>query len=143
MPTWVPSVPTLGRQGRGVQRLGVAGTGPPVSTVAPFVSGTAETGETLSCNGGSWTGAPTIVLTYQWKRDGVNIGSATASTYLLVELDEGASILCAVTGTNGSGNATANSNTVVPSSGGLEFTPLESATSLASDTLLYSEGIAA
>jgi hypothetical protein len=83
------------------------------------------------------------VLTYQWTRDTVNIGSATNSTHVLVELDEGADIVCVVTATNGDGSDDVPSNTVVPTAGGGSFTPLESATELLSDTLLYSEGVAA
>ncbi len=82
----------------------------PTNTVAPVVSGTATVGQTLSCTTGTWTGDATIVFTYQWQRAGVNIGSATSSTYLLVDADYGSAIRCRVTGTNGAGNATANSN---------------------------------
>ncbi len=74
------------------------------------MSGTATVGQTLSCTTGTWTGDATIVFTYQWQRAGVNIGSATSSTYLLVDADYGSAIRCRVTGTNGAGNATANSN---------------------------------
>jgi hypothetical protein len=74
------------------------------------VSGTATFGQTLTTTNGTWTGSPTIVYTYQWQRDGVDIGGATASTYVQVAADAGKTIRCRVTGTNGVGNATANSN---------------------------------
>jgi hypothetical protein len=45
----------------------------PLSTIAPVVSGTATVGQTLSTTNGTWTGTPTIVFTYQWQRNGVNI----------------------------------------------------------------------
>lgn len=83
---------------------------PPSNTVAPVVSGVETEGETLTTTNGTWVGAAVINYTYQWKRSGVNISSATNSTYLLVADDVGETILCAVTGTNGDGNATANSN---------------------------------
>lgn len=81
----------------------------PVNTVAPVVSGTAQQGQTLSTTDGTWTGtSPTF--TYQWQRAGVNIGSATASTYVLVSADYGSAIRCVVTATNAAGSASANSN---------------------------------
>ncbi len=95
---------------RGASGGGGAAPVAPTNTVAPVVSGTATVGQTLSCTTGTWTGDATIVFTYQWQRAGVNIGGATASTYLLVTADVGSAIRCRVTGTNGAGNATANSN---------------------------------
>lgn len=90
-----------------------AGTAP-ANTVAPAVTGTAETGQTLSCADGTWAGDPTITFAYQWQRAGVDVGGATASTYVLQETDEGNAIRCVVTGTNGTGSASANSNAVTP-----------------------------
>lgn len=86
----------------------------PVNTVAPAVTGTTEVGETLSSTTGTWSGTPTITYAYQWRRDGVNIGGATASTYLLVEADLAALITCRVTATNSVGSAGATSNQVGP-----------------------------
>ena len=86
----------------------------PVNTVAPALSGTAQEGQTLTCSTGTWTGTPIITYTYQWKRNGSNIGSATNSTYTLVTADVGQSIKCTVTATNGAGSVNADSNTVVP-----------------------------
>lgn len=87
----------------------------PVNTVAPAVStdGTPETGETVSCSTGTWTGVPTPTYTFQWQRNGSNI--ATGATYVLQVADEGQSIRCRVTATNAQGSATANSNTITPS----------------------------
>ncbi len=93
----------------------VAGN-PPVNTVAPVASGTATVGQTLSTTNGTWTGDATISFTYQWQRDTAgnlsfaNIGSATSSTYALVDADDGNKVRCVVTGTNASGNSTGNSN---------------------------------
>lgn len=86
----------------------------PVNTVAPALSGTAQEGQTLTCSTGTWTGTPIITYTYQWKRNGSDIGSATNSTYTLVTADVGQSIKCTVTATNGAGSVNADSNTVVP-----------------------------
>jgi len=86
----------------------------PSNSVAPSLSGTAQEGQTLTCSTGTWSGSPTY--TYQWKRNGSNIGSATNSTYTLVTADVGQSIKCTVTATNFIGSATADSNTVTPTS---------------------------
>ena len=84
----------------------------PANTVAPVVSGTTQVGYTLTTTDGTWTGYPTPVLTYQWQRAGVNIGSgyATSSTYTLMSGDAGTVIRCVVTGTNVLGPISANSN---------------------------------
>lgn len=84
----------------------------PSNSVAPAITGTAQEGQTLTCSTGTWSGSPSY--TYQWKRNGSNITSATNSTYTLVTADVGQNILCTVTATNFVGSATANSNTVVP-----------------------------
>lgn len=96
--------------------VGTSGGGgeAPVNTVAPAITGTTETGETLSCSDGSWTGTATIIYTYQWKRDGSPIGSATNSSYVLVNDDVGTSVKCTVTATNDIGATNADSNTVTP-----------------------------
>jgi hypothetical protein len=82
----------------------------PVNTVAPVVSGTPNVGQTLSCTTGTWSGVGTITYAYQWQRDGVNIGSATASTYALVGADAGTTVRCRVTATDDNGSNSANSN---------------------------------
>lgn len=92
----------------------IGGGVPPINTVAPAISGTVQEGQTLTCSTGTWTGNPTPTYTYQWKRNGSNIGSETNSTYLLVSADIGQSIKCTVTATNGVGSANADSNTVTP-----------------------------
>jgi len=92
----------------------IDGGNAPTNTVAPAITGTAQEGQTLTCSTGTWSGSPTY--TYQWKRNGSNIGSATNSTYLLVTADVGQSIKCTVTATNFIGSANADSNTVTPTS---------------------------
>lgn len=92
----------------------VSGGVPPVNTVAPAITGTAQEGQIVTCSTGTWTGTPTITFAYQWKRNGSNIGSATNSTYTLVTADVSQSITCQVTATNGSGSASATSNTITP-----------------------------
>lgn len=96
--------------------LGLTAGGPgivaPVNTVAPVASGTARVGETLSVTDGTWTGTATITYTYQWRRAGVNIASATNSTYVLVTADVGQAIDCVVTATNAAGSASQDSNNI-------------------------------
>jgi hypothetical protein len=92
----------------------IDGGNTPVNTVAPAITGTAQEGQTLTCSTGTWSGSPSY--TYQWKRNGSNIGSATNSTYTVVTADVGQSIKCTVTATNFIGSASADSNTVTPTS---------------------------
>jgi hypothetical protein len=71
----------------------------PVNSVAPAITGTAQEGETLTVSNGTWSNTPDAYA-YQWRRDGVSIGGATAATYDLVEADVGALMTCAVKATN-------------------------------------------
>ena len=87
----------------------------PVNTVAPAISGSTTLGSVLTTTDGTWTGTATITFTYQWKRGGVSIGGATASTYTLVAADSSENITCVVTGTNVAGSASATSNTIAAS----------------------------
>jgi hypothetical protein len=84
----------------------------PANTVAPAATGTGTVGQTLSCTTGTWTGDATIVYTYQWQRNTVDIGSATNNTYVLAVADAGKSIRCVVTATNSVSAVTANSNAI-------------------------------
>ena len=95
---------------------------PPVNTVAPTVTGTHTTGQTLTVVDGTWTGIPTPTLTYQWVRadddtgtNVANISGQTASTYVLAGGDTGKYVSCKVTATNvaGSANATAAYGAVI------------------------------
>lgn len=91
----------------------------PVNTVAPVASGYVYVNTTLSCTTGTWTSNTTLSYTYQWKRNGSNISSATSSTYVVVAADEGQSITCSVTASNTGNSASATSNALtnwVPSS---------------------------
>ncbi|MCU1407395.1 MAG: hypothetical protein JWQ43_3698 [Glaciihabitans sp.] len=64
----------------------------------PTISGTTlRAGQTLTAKTGTW--APgAVTLAVQWKRDGVAISKATASTYKLVSADAGKKITVTVTG---------------------------------------------
>lgn len=82
-----------------------AGGNPPVLTVAPAITGTAEVGETLTSNNGTFTGDATITYTYQWFAGGVAISGATSSTLVLASAQLGKVITVRVTATNSSGTA--------------------------------------
>jgi hypothetical protein len=90
-----------------------SGVAAPYNTVLPVISGTTLEGETLSTTTGTWLQSPTSYA-YQWKRDGVSIGGATASTYGLVSADVGAMITVTVTATNAAGSTGATSAAVGP-----------------------------
>ena len=63
----------------------------------PTISGTGTVGQTLTATAGTWAPAP-VTLSYQWRRAGINIAGATASTYNLVAADAGMIISVRVTG---------------------------------------------
>ena len=86
-------------RGRAAYRRAVdAANKKPINSVLPAITGTATVGETLTCSTGTWTNSPTFA--YQWRRDGVAIAGATASTRVLAGADEGAKMSCTVTATN-------------------------------------------
>jgi hypothetical protein len=101
---------------RQLAKLGDSGPplAPPINTVAPSITtdGTPTTGETVTCSTGTWS--PTGSYTYQWKRNGVAIGGATANARTLVQADEGTSLTCTVTATNADGSASATSAAISP-----------------------------
>lgn len=90
----------------------------PINTIPPVISGLPTEGQTLTVtNNGTWTGAPTIVFTYQWRRNGVDIPLALTSSYVLTSTDIGTVIDCVVTGTNLYGTDDAASNYFIPCGG--------------------------
>lgn len=95
-----------------------SGGAAPANTAAPALSGTPEVGFTLTTNTGTWTGSP--AFTYQWQEsaDGSTSWSSltgkTTSSYTAVSGDATKFLRCQVTGTNGTGTVTANSNVLGP-----------------------------
>ena len=87
---------------------------PPVNTVAPAITGTAQVGKTLNCSTGTWEGEPESYA-YQWQRSATgeggwsDIGGATASSYKATAEDEGEFLRCVVTATNAGGETEAAS----------------------------------
>lgn len=80
-----------------------SGTGTPVNTVPPGISGTLVQNNTLTVVPGSWNGA--LQRTYRWLRDGTT-AVGTGTTYLLVAGDVGHQMAVEETAI-GSGGATA------------------------------------
>ncbi|MBZ5737953.1 putative Ig domain-containing protein [Nocardioides mangrovi] len=70
--------------------------GPVVSVSAPSISGGLDVGSVLTADPGSWTPTPDR-FAYQWLRNGVPIGGATAATYTTTTADGGRVVSVAVT----------------------------------------------
>jgi hypothetical protein len=87
----------------------------PKNTVPPEVVAASQSprvGESLSCLRGEWEGAPPPTFTYEWLRDGVDMGSSAAA-YTIMSADRGHSLSCEVTATNPEGLASAGSSNSV------------------------------
>jgi hypothetical protein len=87
----------------------------PVNTAAPTISGTPQTGQTLTASQGTWTSDTQPTYTYQWQRcdsSGNNcaaITGATSTTYTVQDADLGKTIRVTVTAKNSSGSTSASS----------------------------------
>lgn len=79
---------------------------PPVNTVLPVITGTAQVGQTLTGSTGTFTSTTAITYTRAWLADGVVIAGATAGTYVPVTGDIGKLITERVTATNANGSTT-------------------------------------
>ena len=88
----------------------------PANTAQPDPSGTAQEGQTITVNNGSWTGTTPITYTYAWQRCTPGTGSctlisgATNNAYVLVTADVGFQMRAEVTATNSVGASSAFSN---------------------------------
>jgi hypothetical protein len=72
---------------------------PPTILVQPQITGLSQVGSTLHCDGGSWTGSPT--LSYNWKRNGtVPVGTDSSNYQTHDPNDTNSNIGCVVIGTN-------------------------------------------
>ncbi len=92
----------------------VAAGSVPVNSVLPTISGTPQTGQTLTATNGTWTNSPTS-FTFQWKRAGTPIGGATASTYVPVAADVGNTLTVSVIATNSGGSSSAATSSATSS----------------------------
>jgi hypothetical protein len=101
----------------------VANAAAPKNTAPPTISGTAQVGSTLTASQGTWSGNPTKYA-YAWDRcdskgnSCAAISGATSSTYTLTNADARTTLRAAVTASNSTGSATADSapTAVVPAS---------------------------
>jgi peptidoglycan/xylan/chitin deacetylase (PgdA/CDA1 family) len=99
--------------------------GAPTTTVpgAPTITGTAQVGQVLTANPGTWTPAPSS-FSYQWLRNGAAISGATNATYTPVAADATRTLTVRVTGTPAGGTtATATSAGVVVAAAPVTVTP--------------------
>lgn len=96
----------------------------PSNNTLPIISGTSQSGQTLSVTSGSWSGNPTPTYTYLWKLDDVDAG--TGNTLLLDDTDVGKVPSCVITATNSEGFDTATSaNYDVVIAASSTFTPTD------------------
>lgn len=79
------------------------GSGFPVNSALPVITGTPQVGETLTVTPGTWTGAAPITLAYQWYADGSALEGETADTLVLGAETEGTMITVVETATSGTG----------------------------------------
>lgn len=76
---------------------------PAENATPPTVSGTAQVGETITVDEGTWTGDGTITFSYQWYRGAELIPGATSKTYVCTDSDVGSTLSCEVDGENDAG----------------------------------------
>jgi hypothetical protein len=72
------------------------------------ITGTVQVGQILTANTTNLVGIPGAI-SYQWRRGGIDIFGATASTYTVVIADVGSDISVTVTRANNLGSVTSNS----------------------------------
>ncbi len=90
-----------------------AGSGSPVNTALPVISGTARDGSTIYTAKGKWSGTATINYAYQWQlcdsagENCANIVGAVKASYKLIHEDVGRRLRSVVKATNGEGSASA------------------------------------
>jgi hypothetical protein len=92
---------------------------PPSNTLPPTIMGSAQLGQTLTCSPGAWSGTLPPTFNYQWQRDGSDLAGATTSTYVVQTADQGHTLTCKVTATNGAGQASAvSAGLAIPAASG-------------------------
>jgi peptidoglycan/xylan/chitin deacetylase (PgdA/CDA1 family) len=99
--------------------------GAPTTTVpgTPTITGTAQVGQLLTADPGTWTPAP-ATYSYQWLRNGAAITNATNATYTPVAADVGRTLTVRVSATPAGGTAaSATSAGVVVAAAPVTVTP--------------------
>jgi large repetitive protein len=98
----------------------VAATGTaPAATKQPDPHGTAQVGQTVTVDNGTWSGTSPITYTYQWQRCSssgtcTNLSGATKSSYVPATGDIGYRLRATVTAKNSVGSASIASNATAP-----------------------------
>ena len=93
----------------------VVAPAPPANTSSPTIAGTAEAGQTLTADRGTWSGTEPIGYGYQWRRCDsggaacVDITGAAAPTYVVAAADTGSTLRVVVTASNSAGSSAATS----------------------------------
>jgi Papain family cysteine protease len=101
---------------------GPVGSGTPVNTTAPSITGTLRVGQSLTAAIGTWSPEASSYA-YQWQRSTnsgstwTNISGATGASYVTAAADANAYLRVQVTGTNPYGSAVASAAKVGPVSG--------------------------
>jgi hypothetical protein len=109
---WNDVTSVVSSKGSGTTAAGALAA--PTNSVAPTISGTPTSGETLTSTNGTWAGSPAPTLVGQWQADGADIGSPGQTTLLLTDNEIGATITRVVTGTNSEGTLDVASNSLGP-----------------------------
>jgi hypothetical protein len=88
----------------------------PQNTTKPKITGTAQEGQTLTADNGTWTGTAPITYAYQWQRcdaNGANcadIAGATSAQFKTGSSDVGKTLRIRVTASNAAGSSSATSD---------------------------------
>src|SRR5205807_4920578 len=89
---------------------------PPSNTSPPTISGTAQKGQRLHADPGSWSGSQPMTFSYRWQRCNAsggscaNISGANGRDYVLTSADVGNTVRVVVTAKNSAGMSTAASS---------------------------------
>lgn len=100
---------------RGITRGAVCDIGayeaiPPAASAAPAIAGSPVTGQTLTCQPGTFSGDNPLTIDTIWLRDGQQ--AATGTQYPIPAADAGHALACRQTATNAYGSASADSASV-------------------------------
>jgi len=88
----------------------------PTNTDAPFIEGSAQVGNPLSCNPGTWTGTGPVSFGYRWEIvGGTAIEGATGSAYVPSAEEADSMLACVVTAADNVDMSTATSAPVLVS----------------------------
>jgi Concanavalin A-like lectin/glucanases superfamily len=121
----------------------------PANSSPPTITGTAQEGQLLNANPGTWNGTQPITFAYQWQRCGTTgtgcapIGGTTSASYPVTSADVGSTLRVTVTATNAAGSASAGSNAtavVQASSGGAGIVALWHMSETSGSTMFDSAG---